>query len=815
MAKVDLHVHSKYSDSPSEWFLQKLKVAESYTTPEFIYKTAKDRGMDFVTITDHNRIDGAFILKEKYPQEVFTGVEVTTQFPEDGCQVHILIYGLTEFEFKEILRFRKDIYLLRAYIKQRNLAYSVAHPSFSVNGKLSLNHLEKLILLFNIFEGINGGRNRINNNTWTDVLKNLTPAYLEELYSKHRIEPFDDKSWIKGVTGGSDDHGGIFIGKTYTVAMVETIDDFLKNLKEKNTFPQGRHSDYQSLAFTIYKIACDFAKNKSERVSKTFLNHITQTFFEKKSLNLINKIKVKKLKLMNRKNRNSIDTAFLDLIESLNDRKIRTIEERLEIFYDKIASISDAFFEIFITSLEHDIKKGDIVSLVKNISSSVFGIFLSIPFLATFKHMHNNRDLLEELILRFKPFRPKGEKKILWFTDSLNDLNGISVILKKIGWLSSIKGRNLKIVTSLLDEEINQELPPNVLPLPFIYSFNLPYYEKYILKIPSILRSLKEIYQFELDEIYISTPGPLGLFGLLMAKFLNVKSIGVYHTDFTLQANEIIEDESVAPLIETYTKRFYSSMDEIMVPTIEYMNVLENRGFDRGKMKIFKTGTDVNLFSPKENGKIFLRDRFNIKKGINLLFVGRISRDKNLDFLLQIYVQVLRKVAALNLLIVGDGPYLLKLREKVNKFKRVILTGRLEQKELSRVYSGADLFVFPSITDTFGVAVLEAQSCGLPAIVSDRGGPREIIIDGKTGFVAKADEIKDWEEKIRYVINLIKYNHKVYIAMRKEARKNVMSKARWEIALKDLLGQNWIEDNLKTHNLDSNPCIGIARLISV
>ena len=81
MKKADLHCHSKFSEHPSEWFLQRLGARESYTDPLDIYAMAKKAGMDYVTITDHNRIEGALKLKEKYPNDTFTGLEATTYFP--------------------------------------------------------------------------------------------------------------------------------------------------------------------------------------------------------------------------------------------------------------------------------------------------------------------------------------------------------------------------------------------------------------------------------------------------------------------------------------------------------------------------------------------------------------------------------------------------------------------------------------------------------------------------------------------------------------------------------------------------------------
>lgn len=96
MRKADLHVHSRHSEHPSEWFLQRIGAAESYADPEAVYAKAVTQGMDFVTLTDHNCVAGALVLQQAHPEQVFTGVETTTYFPEDGCKVHLLIYGLDE-----------------------------------------------------------------------------------------------------------------------------------------------------------------------------------------------------------------------------------------------------------------------------------------------------------------------------------------------------------------------------------------------------------------------------------------------------------------------------------------------------------------------------------------------------------------------------------------------------------------------------------------------------------------------------------------------------------------------------------------------
>jgi hypothetical protein len=108
------------------------------------------------------------------------------------------------------------------------------------------------------------------------------------------------------------------------------------------------------------------------------------------------------------------------------------------------------------------------------------------------------------------------------------------------------------------------------------------------IRVPSLLQSLKEIYAYDPDEIYISTHGPMGLFGLLAARLLNVKSIGVYHTDdYQLPIKEVLQDKTGASMYESYVRWFYSHIDEIRLPDTTHIDTFENMGLDRRKMSVF------------------------------------------------------------------------------------------------------------------------------------------------------------------------------------------------------------------------------------
>jgi len=416
-------------------------------------------------------------------------------------------------------------------------------------------------------------------------------------------------------------------------------------------------------------------------------------------------------------------------------------------------------------------------------------MLFSVPFLNSLKYFfYQDRDILRPLVTGMYPERPVKNKTILWFTDTLNDLNGPSVTLKKLGWLAHERGMNLHLVSSLKDDEMSDELPPNLINLPYTFAFKLPYYDKYTLKIPAVRKSLELLKRYNPDEIYISTPGPIGIFALLAAYILKTKKVAIYHTDFYLQSSAVVNNRLVPWLLEKALKLYYGRMDELHVPTVEYMDILEQRGYDRAKMKIFRRGIDAGFFSMRDTGKTTLMKKFGIRDGVTLLFTGRMSPDKNLDFLMDVYRKLQSRRGNINLLMVGDGPYLKELKARMSDCPRVIFTGKLEHLLLPDIYSGADIFVFPSVADTFGMSVLEAQSCGLPAVVSDEGGPKEIVQDGKTGFVARANDPKMWLATLEKVIGMMENSFQDYWELKEKAHKHTRANYTWKAVLEGLTG---------------------------
>ncbi len=229
--RSDLHVHSNFSNKSSIWAMRKLNCPESFTSPRFIYNTARKLSMDYVTITDHNTIAGA--LEIAHMPGVFISAEVTAYFPENGCKIHVIVLDVSESSFRELMTLGKNVYELVAYLQREGIVHFVSHPLYDMNEKLTVDVIEKMLLMFDVFEVKNGARAEQFNSLIGSVISSLNPDSYERLPDRHDISPCSVTSWHKATVGGSDDHSGFFIARAYTVTRKgRTLGDFLASIRE-------------------------------------------------------------------------------------------------------------------------------------------------------------------------------------------------------------------------------------------------------------------------------------------------------------------------------------------------------------------------------------------------------------------------------------------------------------------------------------------------------------------------------------------------------------------------------------------------------
>ena len=267
--RIDLHCHSQASTKTTEKALDAIRCPESYSPPTGCYQQAKLRGMDFVTITDHDTIKGVLTIADR--PDVLVGEELTCWFPEDECKLHLLVYGITPDQHEKLQSLARNIYDVAAYIEAGRIAHSVAHPIYRQNDKLERWHLERLLLLFKGFECLNGAHMQFHREAFEPVLDRLSPTEIERLARVHDLRPRWPQPWVKARTAGSDDHGLLNIGLSYTEfpPSVKTIDDVLTCLREGTCRPAGEAGSTLKLAHTFYGVALRYNADQLTKHGRT------------------------------------------------------------------------------------------------------------------------------------------------------------------------------------------------------------------------------------------------------------------------------------------------------------------------------------------------------------------------------------------------------------------------------------------------------------------------------------------------------------------------------------------------------------------
>nr|MDP9122626.1 glycosyltransferase [Acidobacteriota bacterium] len=635
-AKADLHVHSKHSNRPSEWILRQFGAPESFTEPREIYRICRERGMDFVTISDHDSVNGA--LEIAHLPGVFLSSEVTVEFPEDGCEIHCLVTGVSEAQHRQIQELRKNVYELCEYLRQDGIVHSVAHPLYRVNDMLTLPQLEKLLVLFNRFEALNGIHDRRANDLVRLIFGSLTSEVIEELASRHGITPYGPAPWIKSFTGGSDDHGGFYIGTTYTqVPQAETAAEYLSQLTAGNHEPGGQTGSSLRLTQSLYSIAHEFYR----RQFPLGLGSRKDPFAELlRSLAL--GVPAERERPGGLRGRFGAAGIFAGSRRRGATAAVRseeaagTAETIDRLTFGAANRVSQELFTAVLRSFFRNARRGRLAESLGAAAAHLAPLALSIaPYLVAIQAQHKDADLLETAALRFLGRLPEGllsgdGGKRAWFTDTLTDVNGVAKTIRSLAALARERGRDLTAITC------GAEAPPagmavhNFRPLA---EFPIPGYESQKITLPPLLEVLEHCERERYSEILISTPGPLGLLGLAAGKLLGIPVTGIYHTDFPLYVRHLAGSPALEDLTWVYMRWFFGQMQTLYVASRCYRDLLTAHGFEPARMTLLPRGVDAAFFHPGKRDPKFW-SRFGINGDFKFLYVGRISREKNLEALL-------------------------------------------------------------------------------------------------------------------------------------------------------------------------------------
>jgi glycosyltransferase involved in cell wall biosynthesis len=296
-------------------------------------------------------------------------------------------------------------------------------------------------------------------------------------------------------------------------------------------------------------------------------------------------------------------------------------------------------------------------------------------------------------------------KKILILTDAWSpQTNGVVTTLKN------------------LVKELRSEYDVLVIHPGMFKSINLNFYKDVSLAIP--INIFKMIDDYDPDYIHIVTEGPIGLSGKNYCQIRGKKYNTSFHTNFP----HMMKDLFYVPEDITWeTMRwFHETSEKILVTNSDIKDTLQEKGF-KNNLVVWSRGIDTSKFYFEDTGK--KNDK------IVLLCVSRVSKEKNLKKFCKLSENDMYEC-----ILIGDGPYLDKLKEK---YPKVNYVGKIPNGQLREWYSGADVFVFPSLFDTFGVVMIESMACGTPVVAYNVTGPKTIVKNDTNGYLVDIDQSLD------------------------------------------------------------------------
>lgn len=342
------------------------------------------------------------------------------------------------------------------------------------------------------------------------------------------------------------------------------------------------------------------------------------------------------------------------------------------------------------------------------------------------------------------------EKTVLIITDTLCDANGVSRFIQDLACYAIKERKPLKVVTSTKKRYCRWQ--SNMFNLKPLLALPMPFYPELDLVFVNPFKLYSFIKKTNPDVIHISTPGTIGFWGMLFAKWKKIPLYGTYHTDFPSYLYANTKSKLVKNITTWFMRRFYKGFKALFVRSYEYFEIVRDElKFKEDRIYPIPPGIDLYRFNPDLRDKNLWHKVYNLpQNAVIALYVGRLSVEKSVPFLLELWKDIVKNYPNAWLVMIGSGKYY-KRKDEYKKHN-ILFLGHKEGVELSTLYASSDFFVFPSVTDTLGQVVMEALASGLPVLVSDIGGPKTLV-DNENGYVLKANNKEEWQRAIEDLIS--------------------------------------------------------------
>ena len=689
-ARVDMHCHSTASEVAKLGIQRSMGLPECATPPQEVYELAKRRGMDFVTITDHDTIDGCLELAEL--PDVFLSEELTAWFAGEPQAVHVLCYGITTDDHQFLQANARDLETCAAYLHEREITCALAHPFFAVAAPLTPRHRRRLAELFGVWETRNGSRARE---------LNMPAAVYIETHGGTGI-------------GGSDDHAGVDIGRTFTeTPPASTPQELLRHIREGRAASRGDQGGaakwaHSALALATRTLIADGdTAGVLEPVDPGTVLAIAERVVADGAARggeATGELGADEARALLR--------AWLDSVELSADpgRLIETMQQNgfshLD-FARRARRIHERRLRGAVESLSAAASAGE--GMAEAAARLFDACVPAIPYIPAAAILGSEKARLSA--------RDEEPGRVALVIDGVGSMHGVTHTVERIrehgvpGWEVDVIGT---------DPGVDRRLPA-------VAEVAVPFDHELTIGVPSVPELVTTLAEGRYDLVHLVSPGPAGIGAALTARIGGLAVCGSYHTELATYAGLRTGDPRIELGMRMALSLFYRGCEVVLSPSPAADESLVGLGIERERIGRWVRGVDLSLYDPAK------ADPDAYPGEVKVLYAGRLTTEKGVDLLVDGFLSARERDPRLHLLLAGGGPEEAMLRVRLGEHASFL--GWLDREALARAYASADLFLFPSRTDTYGQVVVEAQASGLPVVAVGEGGPLSLIRDRRTGWL--------------------------------------------------------------------------------
>lgn len=700
-ARIDMHCHSSASETSRLGVQRAVGLPECATPPEEVYALAKRRGMDFVTITDHDTIAG--VMEIACRADVFVSEELTAHFRGEPQAVHVLCYGITPDDHEWLQAHSGDVERCASYLRQMEIACALAHPYYAVGAPLSARHRRRLAEMFDVWEVRNGGRARELNMPAATYIATLDGAGI----------------------GGSDDHAGVDIGRTWTATPpAGSVEELLAYVRAGEVSAGGGHGSAAKWAHAAIALAArtigwdggaaacmppdpravlamarrvmDEGDARHGRTGSDLRPHDAQALL---------RAWLAAVELDHLDSRGLLELMQQDDFShaSLFRRACRAHERKLRVAVEGAVSAATRRERLAPAAL------------------ALFeGCLAVVPYAPAAAFIARERAKLDAA--RSELDHPR----VAIMADGIGATHGVTRALQEIR-NRGVRGFETELVGT--DREVDRRLGA-------VAEVEMPFYSGLTIGVPSLTSTVQALTEGRFDAIHVCAPGPAGAAGALLARALGLPLVGSYHTELTAYAALRAGDGHLSDATAAAVGALYGACDVVLSPSASSDEALSALGVQGERVMRWERGVDASRFTPGLRRGAASRTAGG-DAAMNVLYAGRTTKEKGSVLLADAFLAATERDPRLRLLVAGGGPDEEALRQRLGERARFL--GWLDGEALAETYANADIFLFPSATDTFGQVILEAQASGLPVVAVAAGGPLSLIEDRVSGLLCPAD----------------------------------------------------------------------------